>query len=172
MAKDVKVKVLNFEFLDKIHLEDRTPEFGMPEELLNDIAKKPTMVMDEIRFKINLSVDNKLVELRHTIEKGFCYNRADIPSLLQFVTFDKHSPYVKDASLIHDYLLDNRIDLYTEWHFETLGIHRAQFRKITSEVFKLALIQNAVNPIKATIMAAAVDVFQASPIGGWKVIER
>ena len=172
MSKDAKVKVLNFEYKSKIHLEDRTPEAGMPEELLEDIANKPTMVMDDIDFKIHLSVDNKLVELNHTIKKGFCYNRADIPSLLQFVTFDKHSPYVKDASLIHDYLLDERVNLYNEWHFDTLGIHRNQFRKITSEVFKLALIQNAVNPIKAAIMAAAVDVFQASPIGGWKVIEK
>lgn len=59
-----------------------------------------------------------------------------------------HSPEYLPASLIHDWILE---------HPETVHYNR----KLASRIFKTALLNEGVNPLKAQIMYLAVDFWQA-----------
>ena len=59
-----------------------------------------------------------------------------------------HSPEYLPASLIHDWILE---------HPEMVHYNR----KLASRIFKTALLNEGVSPLKAQIMYLAVDVWQA-----------
>lgn len=59
-----------------------------------------------------------------------------------------HSPEYLPASLIHDWILE---------HPETVNYNR----KLASKIFKTALLNEGVSPLKAQIMYLAVDIWQA-----------
>lgn len=59
-----------------------------------------------------------------------------------------HSPEYLPASLIHDWILE---------HPETVHYNR----KLASRIFKTALLNEGVSPLKAQIMYLAVDIWQA-----------
>lgn len=59
-----------------------------------------------------------------------------------------HSPEYLPASLIHDWILE---------HPETVHYNR----KLGSGIFKTALLNEGVSPLKAQIMYLAVDIWQA-----------
>ena len=59
-----------------------------------------------------------------------------------------HSPEYLPASLIHDWILE---------HPETVNYNR----KLASRIFKTALLNEGVSPLKAQIMYLAVDIWQA-----------
>lgn len=59
-----------------------------------------------------------------------------------------HSPEYLPASIIHDWVLE---------HPETVHYNR----KLASRIFKIVLLNEGVNPLKAQIMYLAVDIWQA-----------
>ena len=96
---------------------------------------------------------------------------ADIPFLLQAISYDKHSPYVRDAALVHDYLLKYKKELYNMWNLKAYGMDHRDFRILTSDVFERALLYAGVPERKARSMRNAVDLFQKFFVWGWMGIQ-
>jgi len=167
-----KCKVLDFKFINKPVFRERTPLEGMSKKQLEAIEELPFRLIKNCTFVIVVHVDKKEYEFKATVTKGFCYNMADIPLLLQPISFDDKSPFVKNASFVHDYLLLRKIDLYKNWKMKELGISVSDFRKITSSTFGLILKQNAVNDLKADVMAKMVDIYQSLLWISWNKCDK
>jgi hypothetical protein len=132
----------------------------MSEEELQGIAKYYLVLDNNCPFECTVRVGEEEYALKAMIPSGFTYNMADIPFLLQLISYDKHSPFVKNASFIHDYLLSRKEVLYNDWELQAKGITPLEFKKITSEIFGYVLRYNGVPYRKAWLMAKAVDIFQ------------
>ena len=96
---------------------------------------------------------------------------ADIPFLLQAISYDKHSPYVRDAALVHDYMLKYKKELYNMWNLKAYGMDHRDFRILTSDVFERALLCAGVPERKARKMRNAVDLFQKFFVWSWMGIK-
>lgn len=152
--------VLDFHFEEEPKIKERQPVKGMSKMELDSIKRFPFMVVKSVNFDIMLDIHGKKFIFGGTIPKGFCYNMADIPDVLQCISYDKHSPFVRTASLIHDYLLVNKFRLYEKWQLDKLGLTFAEFRDVTSNVFRIELENSAVPVKKASLMAKAVNLWQ------------
>lgn len=150
----------------------RTPYKGMTDDELLSIEKFPLMLIDRCPFKAVFQVgEAQTVTLEGTVPNGFTYNCADIPFLCQPLSYDKHSPFVKNASFIHDYLCSRKRVLYEEWNLKEQGISGAEFRNMTSMIFCHVLKMNAVPYRKAQLMAFCVNLFQ-SLIYEWYTLDK
>lgn len=138
MYKDLRLTF--FSFGHKPVIEERSTSADFTKDMNKDIAKYPFMNMDDLPFEINAVFKNKIdVRLADTIPAGFVYNMADIPFLLQVVSYDKHSPYVRDAALVHDYMLKYKKELYNMWNLKAYGMDHRDFRILTSDVFEQSI---------------------------------
>ena len=156
-----KVSLLDFSFKDKEpRVISRIPYYWMTDEELQSIHKFPYMVGERCPFEFSVKVGEDVHKFEGAIPKGFPWNCADIPFLLQPISYDKHSPFVIQGSLIHDYLLSRKRVLYTDWEMKEKGIAPLEFKKITSEIFGYVLRYNGVPYRKAHLMAKMVDIFQ------------
>ena len=161
MGKKRKVSLLDFAFTEKEpHAIPRIPYYWMSDEELEGIHKFPYVVGERCPFKFSVKVGDEIYKFEGAIPSGMSWNCADIPFFLQPISYDKHSPFVIQGSLIHDYLLSRKRILYTDWEMEAKGIAPLEFKKITSEIFGYVLRFNGVPYRKAWLMAKAVDIFQ------------
>lgn len=158
MKKRIRVK--DFHFVEKPDVDERQPLKGMSRKELGSIKRFPFVVVKNANFGILIEIDGNDYYFSGTIREGFCYNMADIPDMLQCISYDKHSPFVKSASLIHDFLLVNKFKLYKKWNLEGLGVTFSDFRNITSDVFRIELENSAVPVKKAILMSKAVNLWQ------------
>lgn len=157
-----KIVLESFEFTNGApSFTPRTPyDYMLPEEI-KDIKNYPYMLDYHTPFAAVFRInDEQRVTLRGVVPKGFCYNLADIPFLCQLISYDKHSPFVKDASFIHDYLIDRKKALYKHWELKEKGFTPADFRLMTSLIFCHQLKENAVPYNKAQLMAFFVNAWQ------------
>lgn len=152
--------VLDFHFEEEPKIKERQPLKGMSKKELTSIKRFPFMVIKSVNFDIMLDIHGNKFIFGGTIPKGFCYNMADIPDLVQCISYDKHSPFVRTASLIHDYLLVNKFRLYEKWKLAELGLTFAEFRDVTSNVFRIELENSAVPEKKASLMSKFVNLWQ------------
>ena len=156
-----KIELEKFEFLgDEPKVIARTPFKWMTKEEIADVKRYPYLIEISCPFSIYFKFNGTDIVLRGIIPELFKYNEADIPDLLQPIAFDRHSPFVKDASLIHDYILDNRERLWKTWELKEKGLSVWDFRKISSLVFGYQLEQNAVPHWKAVLMAFFTHLWQ------------
>ena len=171
-----KIVLEGFEFTEGApQFTPRTPyDYMLPEEL-KDIKNYPFMLDYHTPFQAIFRVESeqgdRRVTLRGVVPKGFCYNLADIPFLCQLISYDKHSPFVKDASFIHDYLIDRKKELYKHWDLENKDISPADFRLMTSLIFCHQLKKNAVPYNKAHIMAFFVNMWQTL-LPSWQSLNK
>lgn len=161
MGKKRKVTLLDFAFTDKEPRPiPRIPYYWMTDEELQSIHKFPYMNGERCPFEFSVRVGEEVHKFNGVIPKGFPWNVADIPFLLQPISYDKHSPFVVQGSLIHDYLLSRKRVLYNDWEMEAKGVTPLEFKRITSEIFGYVLRYNGVPYRKAWLMAKFVDLFQ------------
>lgn len=159
MYKDIQLLFVTFK--KEPHIDERTTSVYNTKEQNKDIAKYPFLVKDEVPFEIKFIFKEKYeVALKDTIPAGFTYNMADIPFLLQPISYDKHSPYVRNAALIHDYLLKYKKELYKFWNLKAYEMDHRDFRILTSDVFEYMLRLSGVPKKKARLMRNSVDIFQ------------
>lgn len=170
MYKDIQLHSVVFGA--KPHIDERSTSIDNTKEMNKDIAQFPYMVMESLPFEIRLTFKDRYeLCLRDVIPAGFTYNMADIPFLLQPISYDKHSPYVRDASLIHDYLLKYKKVLYYVWNLKEYGMDHRDFRILTSDVFQNVLVQSGVPLKKAKLMRNNVDIFQKLFCWSWMGID-
>lgn len=167
--KDVVLK--SFSFSEEPSFTPRTPYYWMTEEEKLSIGKFPFISDKRVDFTIVFTVKGKEFTLNGTIPKGFTYNLADIPWIVEPLAYDKHSPFVKDASYIHDYLISRKRKLYELWDLKAQGVTPENFRVLTSLVFAYQLRYNGVRYTKAHIMAFFVDLWQ-SLIPSWRTLDK
>ena len=83
-----------------------------------------------------------------TIPKGYHWDGCTIKTrFLQFVIGCSHTPEFVIASLLHDYILDNK---------ELVGYDR----ELSSDIFETALINSGVGKIKAKVMRDVMNFYQ------------
>ena len=166
-----KISLLDFAFAEEPIFTPRTPYYWMSDEELQGISKYYLILDKDCPFKFTVKIDAETYSFDATIPKGFTYNMADIPPFLQFITYDRHYPFVKNASFIHDYLCSRKRVLYEEWNLKEQGISGAEFRNMTTLIFCHVLKQNAVPYKKAHLMAFCVNLFQ-SLIYEWYTLDK
>ncbi len=150
MTKEKIVKVIS----------DKTPQV-----IIRVIGKDDDKVLvkhkKKFPFKLHNTV-NYTVETTHRvfsfrIYQGYSWNGADIPKPLWWVGQSKDNAYLT-ASLVHDFLLEYKKYIYNI--VLDKKITPAQYRRLTSLIFREILKQDRTNVIKANIMAASVDWYQ------------
>ena len=161
----------SFVFEEEPSFTPRTPYYWTSQEEKESIKNFPFISDYRVPFVMDVEVNGTPITLRGVIPKGFCYNLADIPWIVEPISYDKHSPFVKNASFIHDYLVSHKRDLYETWELKEKGVKPNDFRVITSLVFMNVLRYNGVSYTKAKIMAFFVDVFQ-SFLSEWKTLDK
>lgn len=170
MRKEIVLE--NFEFTEKDpSFTPRTPYSYMLPEELKDIKYYPYRLDEHTPFAATFRINGERLVLRGIVPKGFCYNLADIPFLCQLISYDKHSPFVKDASFIHDYLIDRKKELYNFWKLKEKGITPGDFRLMTSLIFCHQLKKNAVPYGKAQLMTFFVNLWQ-HVLPSWYALDK
>lgn len=129
----------SFDNLPKIKVNPLCPE--KPFELLNNVRYCTNRYKGELPYHI-------------CINKGYNWNGANIPRFLWRIVGSQYNPEFLPASMIHDYLCENKGFLIEH------GV------KISSDIFKDILILYGVSKVKAWIMATAVRGFQYTQ-GDW-----
>lgn len=155
-----KVVLVDFHFEKEPEFTPRTPYWYMTYEELDAIKNYPYILDTDCNFELTVKLDEEEFTFNARVPKAFTYNLADIPFFLQWIAYDRHSPFVKNASFIHDYMTSRKAVLWEDWKLKELGITPLEFKKISSEVFCHVLKHNAVPYGKAHMMAIFVDLWQ------------
>lgn len=104
---------------------------------------KPFYLEDHVFFIVEYA--NK--RLRERIQRGFRSDGCTIPYVFRWLIGCPHTGAYLPASIIHDWILE-----YPETvHYK---------RKLASRIFKTALLNEGISPLKAQIMYIAVDFWQ------------
>lgn len=106
-------------------------------------SDKPFYLEDHIFFIVEYA--NK--RLRERIQRGFRSDGCTIPYVFRWLIGCPHTGAYLPASIIHDWILE---------HPETVHYNR----QFASRIFKTALLNEGVSPLKAQIMYMAVDFWQ------------
>lgn len=167
------IQITDFEWIVEPKEETRKPKKGMSEEILKSIKNNPYIITNNCSFKFRFTYSGSSHQRIGNIPEGFYYNRANIPWITEPVSYDKHSPFVADASLVHDWMLFMKDKgLYTEWHLDRLKISSREFRILTSKLFEHILICSGVGLTKARFMTQPMDwtqkFFRYFGKDGWK----
>jgi hypothetical protein len=94
------------------------------------------------------------------IPADYCWNGADIPSILWAFVGSKDAPCFKVPSLVHDYLLEFKSPIYILILKNKITV--AEYRRLTSLIFRDLLKTYGTKTIKSNIMSGAVQIFQAT----------
>lgn len=115
--------------------------------------KKPFVLMNNIYYLSNKYKDLEIYGIR--INKGYNWNGANIPRFLWRIVGSQYNPEFLPASMIHDWLCENK------------GFIIKNGAKISSLIFRDVLVLYRVPKWKANIMMSAVYMFQLTQ-KGWK----
>lgn len=92
---------------------------------------------------------------------SFCWNGQNIISCLwSLLRMSKHSPEGLQASKWHDILLYKKKEYISIFREDDPEMTTAQYRRLTSLIFRQLLMNNGVSKIKAYVMAWFVDQWQ------------
>ena len=117
--------------------------------------KYPFILMKSVKVKVEEK--EKGLNFEFEIPKNYVWNGADIPKTLFFIGQSKDNNYLI-ASMVHDYMLEHRAYIFNE--ILNKNLTGAQYRKLTSLIFRQILKDEKTNVVKANCMAFAVDLFQ------------
>lgn len=146
---DVRIRIIN----DSDTTETKQAKVKYPFELFCTITVKVKTTHRKFEFDIY---------------NGYCYNGSDIPRFLWSLVGSRTDTQFLVAALIHDFILEMKTYLYKEVLKQEISI--AEYRRLTSLMFREKLKDCGVNTIKANIMSWAVDVFQHyGNRKGWKI---
>lgn len=116
-------------------------------------SQKPFVLLNNVVYLSGMYKDRDIYRI--AINKGYNWNGANIPRFLWRVVGSQYNPEFLPASMIHDWLCENKGFIIKD------GV------KISSEIFKDILILYGVPKFKAQIMSFAVRCFQNTQ-KGWR----
>lgn len=115
---------------------------------------------------VKCTIQTNYRTIEFTIPADYRWNGADIPKILWFFVGSQYNPEFKIPSMIHDYMLEFKEDIYNE----LLDITVPEYRRLTSLAFRQALKDEGVRTVKSNIMAGVVQGFQATfNRGEWNI---
>lgn len=158
---------------EQVLFVDIEPKPDVRIRVINDDDTEPTKQAKikypfELFCTITITVITDFREFSFDVYNGYTWNGADIPRFLWDLIGSRTDTQFLIASLIHDYMLEMKTYIYKEVLEQFITI--AEYRRLTSLIFRKKLKDSGVNTIKANIMAWAVDVFQHyGNKRGWKI---
>lgn len=120
----------------------------------------------KLHNKVPVSIETSKRSFGFSVPKNYIWNGADIPRIFWRLVGSKTDNAFLVASMLHDYLLDNKIDIYG--NVLEKDIPMKEYRRLTSLIFREVLKNSGENVIKANVMSWCVDVFQICHRGAWK----
>ena len=108
-------------------------------------------------------ITNKRI-ISFTIPKKYIWNGADIPRIFWRIVGSKTDNAFLIASMVHDYLLDNKKDIMAY-----AKMPMPEYRRLTSLAFREVLKNSGENVIKSNVMAWCVDIYQLCHRKSWQV---
>lgn len=115
--------------------------------------EKPFCLMNDVYYLSSDFRDNESYGIQ--INKGYNWNGANIPRFLWRVVGSQYNPEFLPASMVHDWLCENKSFIIKN------GV------QVSSDIFRDILILYKVPKFKAILMASAVRIFQMTK-KGWK----
>lgn len=112
----------------------------------------------ELFNTITITIKTTYREFSFDIYNGYVWNGADIPRALWRIVGSRTDNQFLIASMIHDYMLQFKKYMIKEVLEDFITV--AEYRRLTSLIFREKLKAQGTNTIKANIMSWAVDVFQ------------
>lgn len=107
---------------------------------------------------VKCTIQTNYRTIEFTIPQEYRWNGADIPKLLWVFVGSQYNPEFKIPSMIHDFMLEFKADIFKN----LINITLPEYRRLTSLAFRQALKDSGVRTIKSNIMAGAVQGFQAT----------
>ena len=147
-----KIKEVFFDTLPVINI--RTIDFNDSKELKKHKIKFPF----ELENDVCVTVLTTLSEHAFKIDSGYIWNGADIPRFLWRIFGSKTDNVFLTASMVHDYLLENKKTILNYTLNNTIS--PSEYRKLTSQIFGEILKCSGTNKLKANTMSFAVDFYQ------------
>ncbi len=129
---------------------------GVKRSLYKDKVKFPFI----LRHAVKVFIFTDILDFSFTIPSEYVYNGADIPHCLEYFVGSKEDIRYLQGALVHDYLLEYKESIYSGLLSECISV--AEYRRLTSLVFREVIKQAGTPVIKANIMSWAVDCFQAT----------
>ena len=105
--------------IDKVNPEEHLKDkilVGLKGEELKKALKKPFYVDADLNIKIKY----KNIVYLFTIEKGYDWNGANVPSFCWLIIGQQKEPRFKLASCVHDYLCENKSVIGNDRYLSTL----------------------------------------------------
>lgn len=127
----------------KIQIREVLPTMGIFEK--KDALIYPYVLMKKIDVTVFYHKEGMKYEF--SVPKGFCWNGSDIPRFLWSIIGSQDEPQYLVASCLHDYLCIKH---------EAINNNR----RLSSEIFKVCLLEADVPKCKANIMMECVDLYQ------------
>lgn len=155
-----KIKAIDFSETPKIKL--RVISFS-DNELLAESKKRYPF---ELYKKLKVCIETTKRSFCFYIDSGYTWNGADIPRVFWRLIGSKTDNEFLVASMLHDYLLDNKFHILED----VLGnkLKKEEYRRLTSLIFRFILKKHGTNKIKANIMSFFIDIFQMLNKKRWK----
>ena len=129
-------------------------------EIKKEKKKYPFKLHNDVPIYV---ITNKRI-ISFTIPKKYIWNGADIPRMFWRIVGSKTDNAFLIASMVHDYLLDNKQEIV-----KNTQISMSEFRRLTSLAFREVLKNSGENVIKSNVMAWCVDVYQICHRKSWQV---
>lgn len=124
----------------------------------------------EYPFKLHNDVPVHIITNKRaftfTIPNKFIWNGADIPRFLWRLVGSRTDNAFLMASMVHDYLLDKKQDIYGSVLNKSISVK--EYRRLTSLIFREVLKNSGEKVVKANVMSWFVDVYQMCHRRSWK----
>ena len=160
----MKEKILNVKWLSEPNVGTRQIKDGDDKIVITDnTGKRTTLLQDKIKYPFisevacSLLIQTTLKDIQIDIEEHYVYNGSDIPAGLEFFVGSKEDIRFLKGALPHDYVLEHKAQFKDAFGAE---LSTAEFRRLTSLMFREVIKNTGTGTIKANIMSWCVDVFQ------------
>lgn len=160
----MKEKILNVKWLSEPNVRTRQIKDGDNKIVITDkTGKRTTLLQDKINYPFisevacSLLIQTTLKDIQIDIEEHYVYNGSDIPAGLEFFVGSKEDIRFLKGALPHDYVLEHKEQFKDAFGAE---LSTAEFRRLTSLMFREVIKNTGTGTIKANIMSWCVDVFQ------------
>jgi len=135
----VKDRVIDFDDTDAIKKEKKI----FPFKLHNDVI---------------LTIETNMRKFAFKIPAKYIWNGADIPRALWGLVGSRTDNAFLIASMVHDYML--QFKKYIMQDVLNGALSMAEYRRLTSLIFREVLKHTGTGTVKANIMSGCVDIFQ------------